>query len=183
MINQPSYEQPRRAERAVLDESWLKAMLRRAPYGSLGTEYQGQPYVKPTLYAYAEEAQAVYFHGAVEGRTRTNIEANPRTCFCVSELGRLLPADTAMNFGIEYASVVIFGETRLVTDPAEAQHALQLLLDKYFPQFKPGKDYRPIVPEELNVTLVYRLDIERWSGKQDRADRDFPGAFRFEDLP
>ena len=183
MPKQPSYEQPRRADRAVLDESWLKAMLCSAPYGSLGTEYQGQPYVKPTLFVYDESAHAVYFHGAVEGRTRTNIEANPRACFCVSELGRLLPADTAMNFGIEYASVVIFGETRLVSDLQEAQRALQLLLDKYFPHHKPGKDYRPIVPEELNVTLVYRLDIVRWSGKQDRAASDFPGAFRYEAVP
>jgi nitroimidazol reductase NimA-like FMN-containing flavoprotein (pyridoxamine 5'-phosphate oxidase superfamily) len=182
MTNRPVFEPPRRDDRAVFDESWLKAMLRRAPYGVLGTEWQGQPYVKPTLFAYEESTHAIYFHGAVEGRTRTHLEANPRTCFCVSELGRLLPADTAMNFGIEYASVVVFGETRLVPDPQEAEHGLQLLLDKYFPQFKPGEDYRPIVPEELNVTVVYRLDIERWSGKQDRAERDFPGAFRFDEI-
>jgi len=182
MTSPPLY-QPRRADRAVTDESWLKAMLHKAPYGALGTEWQGQPFVKPTLFAYDEAANAIYFHGAAEGRTRLNIEANPRTCLCICELGRLLPADTAMEFGIEYASLMVFGETRLVSEPEEARHGLQLLLDKYFPHLKPGADYRPIVPEELNITLVYRLDVDQWSGKQDHAASDFPGAFYYETLP
>jgi len=58
---------------------------------------------------------------------------------------------------------------------------LQLVLDKYFPHLKSGEDYRPIVPEELNITLVYRLDIESWSGKQERAAENFPGAFTYKD--
>jgi uncharacterized protein len=173
----PPINLPRRADQTVQDESWLKALLHRAAYGSLGMEYQGQPFVKPTLYVYDEPAHAIYFHGAVEGRTRTNIEANPRTCFCICELGRLLPADTAMQFGIEYASVMVFGKTVLVQDAREAEHALQLLLDKYFPHLKPGEDYRTVVPEELNITLVYRIDIDQWSGKEDRQASDFPGAF------
>ena len=175
----PAYNQPRRSDRTVKDEAWLKAMLHKAPYGTLGTEWQGQPYVKPTLFVYDESPNAIYFHGATEGHTRTNLSANPLTCFCVCEMGRLLPADTAMQFGMEYASLVAFGKTRIVFDPEEARRALQLLLDKYFPQFKPGENYREITPEELNITLVYRLDIERWSGKQDRAASDFPGAFDY----
>jgi uncharacterized protein len=157
----------------------LKKMLHKAPLGTLGMESHGQPYVKPTLFAFDEEKNAIYFHGATEGQTRTTLEANPRTCFCVSELGRLLPADTAMGFGNEYASLVAFGRTSFVHDPEEARYGLQLLLDKYFPHLKSGEDYRPIVPEEVNITLVYRLDIESWSGKLDRAAVDFPGAFLY----
>jgi nitroimidazol reductase NimA-like FMN-containing flavoprotein (pyridoxamine 5'-phosphate oxidase superfamily) len=173
----PAYNRPRRADRTVTDEAWLKKMLHKAPMGTLGMESQGQPYVKPTLFAFDEEKNVIYFHGAAEGYTRTTIEANPRTCFCVSELGRLLPADTAMGFGNEYASLVAFGKTSFVHDPEEARYGLQLLLDKYFPHLKSGEDYRPLMPEEVNITLVYRLDIESWSGKQERAAADFPGAF------
>jgi len=182
-MSKPTFSQPRRADRAVTDETWLKTMLHQAPYGALGTEWQGQPYVKPTLFAYDEAASAIYFHGAVEGGTRSNIEANPRTCFCICDLGRLLPADSAMEFSIEYDSLIAFGKTRIVIDQEEARHALQLLLDKYFPHLRSGEDYRPIVPEELNITLVYRLDIEQWSGKQSHAADDFPGAFSYETRP
>jgi nitroimidazol reductase NimA-like FMN-containing flavoprotein (pyridoxamine 5'-phosphate oxidase superfamily) len=175
----PVYQPPRRADRAVTDETWLRAMLHKAPYGSLGTEWQGQPSVKPTLFAFDEARNAIYFHGATEGHTRLSVEANPRTCFCVSELGRLLPADTAMQFSMEFASVIAYGKASFIHDLQEARYGLQLILDKYFPHLKSGKDYRPILPEELNITLVYRLDIETWSGKQKRVAADFPGAFLY----
>jgi nitroimidazol reductase NimA-like FMN-containing flavoprotein (pyridoxamine 5'-phosphate oxidase superfamily) len=158
-------------------------MLHSAPYGMLATEWQGQPFVKPTLYGYDETRKALYFHGALEGRTRQNILANPRACFSICKMGRLLPARTAGKFGMEYESVVVFGQVDIVTDPAEAQLGLQLLLDKYFPHLASGEDYRPIIPEELDTTLVYRFAIEQWSGKAARAGNDFPGAFFYEDLP
>jgi nitroimidazol reductase NimA-like FMN-containing flavoprotein (pyridoxamine 5'-phosphate oxidase superfamily) len=51
-------------------------------------------------------------------------------------------------------------------DPAAKERALQGLLDKYFPDLKPGVDYRPITPEELDETAVFAVDIEAWSGKR-----------------
>ncbi len=156
----------RKSNRAVYDEAWIKAFLRRAPFGVLGTEWQGQPFVKPTLYVYHEPDRALYFHGALEGRTRTNLEANPRASFCVSEMGRLLPGKKANGFGMEYASVVVFGKVTVVSDMGSVTRALQLLLDKYFPAYKPGKDYPPILPEDASDTTVYCFTIESWSGKQ-----------------
>ena len=108
----------------------------------LATEYEGQPFIKPTLFVYDEAENAIYIHGALEGRMRTNLEANPRVSFCVAEMGRLLPADTAMEVGVEYTSVVVFGKVELLTDADQARHGLQLLLDRYFPNLKPGVDYR-----------------------------------------
>jgi len=182
MNTQTPINQPRRADRAITDETRIKAMLHSAPFGMLATEWQGQPFIKPTLFSYDEAGNALYFHGALEGRTQQNIAANPRVSFCLSKMGRLLPADTAMEFGMEYESVVVFGRVRFVAQPEEAQRALQLLLDKYFPHLKPGEDYRGVTPEELEVTAVYRLDIEQWSGKAAHARNEYPGAFYYEDL-
>jgi hypothetical protein len=92
-------------------------------------------------------------------------------------MGRLLPAERAIGFGVEYAGVVVFGRATIVTDSAEARRGLQLLLDKYFPHLRPGEDYAPATDEELKVTAVYRIEIESWSGKQHRAQADMPGAF------
>jgi nitroimidazol reductase NimA-like FMN-containing flavoprotein (pyridoxamine 5'-phosphate oxidase superfamily) len=169
---------PRRQDVAK-DDKWIREFLHRAPYGVLGTEWQGQPFVKPTLYVYNEESNALYFHGALEGRTRVNIETNQRVSFCVAEMERLLPADTAMEFGVEYSSVVVFGRGEVVTDESEAEHGLQMLLDKYFPRMVPKEDYRPITTEEVDITTVYRIDIEQWSGKEQLADVDYPNAFYY----
>ena len=145
----------------------------------IATDHEGQPFIKPTLFVYDKAEHVIYIHGALEGRMRTNLEANPRVSFCVAEMGRLLPADTAMEVGVEYASVVVYGKAELVSDVTQAKYGLQLLLDRYFPHLKPGVDYREILPEELNITSVYRIKIESWSGKEDRARQDFPGAFNF----
>ena len=85
-----------------------------------------------------------------------------------------------MGFGVEYAGVVVFGRAAIVTDDAEAKRGLQLLLDKYFPHLRPGDDYTPTADRDLKVTAVYRIDIESWSGKEARADDDYPGAFSYE---
>jgi nitroimidazol reductase NimA-like FMN-containing flavoprotein (pyridoxamine 5'-phosphate oxidase superfamily) len=116
-------------------------------------------------------------HTARLGRTRSNVEADERVCFSVAEMGRLLPADEALEFSVEYSGVVVFGSAYVVGEDTEARYGLQLLLDKYFPHLKPERDYRPIVDEELKRTSVYRIDIESWSGKRKKVDDDFPGAF------
>jgi nitroimidazol reductase NimA-like FMN-containing flavoprotein (pyridoxamine 5'-phosphate oxidase superfamily) len=84
-------------------------------------------------------------------------------------MGRLLPADTALEFSVEYASVIAFGQARIVEDEQEARRGLQGMLDKYFPGLKPGVHYRPIVESELKQTAVYAIDIESMSGKRKAA--------------
>lgn len=167
----------RRADRAVTDEEWIKDRLRSAPYGTLATVYDGQPFVNTNIFVYDEADQAIYIHTAWVGRTRTNIEHDGRVCFTVTEMGRLLPADTALEFSVEYSSVVVFGHARILEDRAEAARALQKLLDKYFPHLRPGEHYRLIQDDELKRTSVYRIDIDSWSGKRKAVKDDFPGAF------
>jgi nitroimidazol reductase NimA-like FMN-containing flavoprotein (pyridoxamine 5'-phosphate oxidase superfamily) len=171
--------QPLRKDRAK-DDVWVKDFLQRVPFGMLATEYEGQPFIKPTLFVYDESENSIYIHGALVGRMRTNLETNSRISFCIAEMGRLLPADTAMEVGVEYASVVVFGKAEVLTDADQARHGLQLLLDRYFPHLKPGIDYREILPQELDITSVYRIRIDSWSGKEDRARQDFPGAFSYQ---
>jgi nitroimidazol reductase NimA-like FMN-containing flavoprotein (pyridoxamine 5'-phosphate oxidase superfamily) len=179
MSNAPKpINQPLRMDRAK-DNAWIKALLKRVPFGMIATEYEGQPFIKPTVFVYDEDAQAIYIHGALVGRMRTNIERNPRVSFCIAEMGRLLPADTAMGVGVEYASVVVFGRLEVLSDAGQAQQALQMLLDRFFSHLKPGVDYREILPEELDQTAVYRLKIDSWSGKEEHAREDFPGAFSY----
>lgn len=169
-----------RRDRAIRDDAWIEALLQRAAFGALATVEDGQPFINVNLFAYDRERRAIYFHTARRGRTRRNIERAARVCFSVSEMGRLLPADTALNMSVEYASVIVFGSASVVADPGKAGRALQLLLDKYFAHLQPGRDYRPITAHELTRTSVYCIQIEQWSGKRKQVAADFPGAFVYE---
>lgn len=169
----------RRADRAVEDDVWIADLLSRAPVGVLATVYGGQPFLNSNLFVYDRDRHVIYLHTARVGRTRANLELDERVCFTVYEMGRLLPADTALEFSVEYAGAVVFGRGTIVVAEEEAARGLQLLLDKYAPHLKPGRDYRPITPEELARTAVYRIDIEAWSGKKKEVASDFPGAFLY----
>ena len=168
----------RRKDRAK-DDAWIRQFLQRAPFGVLATVSEGQPFVNSNLFVYAEAAHAIYVHTARVGRTPANIEREERVCFSVSEMGRMLPAEHALKFSVEYAGVTVFGRARVLSDAAETRHGLQLLLDKYFPHLRPGRDYRAITDDELARTAVYRIEIEHWSGKAKAERADFSGAFHY----
>lgn len=175
----------RRADRAVTDEVWLRATLHAAAWGTLATVHDGQPFLNSNLFVYDEPRHALYTHTARVGRTKANVEAEvpARVCFGVFTMGRLLPADEALEFSVEYEGVTVFGMAQVVTDAEEAERGLQLLLDKYAPHLRPGRDYRGITADELKRTAVYRIDIAEWAGKRKEAPPDFPGAFRYEETP
>ena len=165
------------------DDVWIKAFLQAAPYGFMATVGdEGQPFLNSNLFVYDEEAHCIVLHTARTGRTRDNIDAHEKVCFSVAGMGRMLPADQALEFSVEYAGVVVFGTGRVITDLDEARDGLQMILDRYAPHLKPERDYRGITLDEMKRTATYRIDIEAWSGKQKQEAADFPGAYEMPDV-
>ena len=156
----------RRKDREVADKKWIIALLNRADYGVLATCADGQPFTVARNFAYDVEKHAVYFHGARKGRTFESAKVGALANLNVSEMGELIVSDRAKNFGVHYKSVVIFGRLSIVEDADEAKHALQLLMDKHFPELRPDADYMPTTDNDLKVTAVIRMDIDEWSGKE-----------------
>lgn len=168
----------RRKDRAK-DEEWIKEYLTISPFAAIATLHGDQPFINQNIFVYDEENNCIYFHTAKEGRARYNIERHTKVCLSVGEMGRLLPAKVALEFSVEYKSVIVFGTAEIIEDEEKAKYALQKLMDKYFPQFNPGKDYREIIPDELKRTSVFKITIEQMSGKEKKVDENFPGAFLF----
>jgi nitroimidazol reductase NimA-like FMN-containing flavoprotein (pyridoxamine 5'-phosphate oxidase superfamily) len=170
----------RRRDRAVEDDNWIRAVLHRAAVGSLAMlDADHLPRLNMNLFAYAEERDAIYMHTARMSSTREAIEGHAQVCFGVMEMGRLLPADRAKNFSVEYASVVVFGRGSVVTDPVEADFGLACLMRKYAPHLESGRDYAAPESHEIQITSVYRISIDEWSGKTRTAPDDAPGAYYF----
>jgi nitroimidazol reductase NimA-like FMN-containing flavoprotein (pyridoxamine 5'-phosphate oxidase superfamily) len=162
----------RRTDREVTDEEWIKRILREGAFGTLATSLDDQPFLNVNNYVYDEEAHALYIHRSRIGRTSANLEVNPRVCYSVAEMGRIKTADKAMDFGVAYQSVIVFGTASLVTDAKEAGRALKLLLEKYAPHLTFGEDYQPFDSDDLKRTAVYKISIEQWSGKKRGLDED-----------
>lgn len=152
-------------------DEWIRAFLREAQVGHIASTRDGQPFLNPSTFWFDEENHQIVFHSNLTGRVRSNIETNPRVCFEASEMGRLLPSNVALEFSLQYRSVIVFGWARLVTDPVEARRVLYGLIHKYFPAMRAGREFREITDRELKRTSVYAIQIEEWSGKENWKDR------------
>jgi nitroimidazol reductase NimA-like FMN-containing flavoprotein (pyridoxamine 5'-phosphate oxidase superfamily) len=153
------------------DDDWIRAFLREARVGHIALSRDGQPFLNPSTFWFDEQNHQIIFHSNIAGRIRSNIEINPKVCIEVSELGKLLPSNVALEFSLQYRSVIVFGRARLVSDPEEARRVLYGLIHKYFPLMSPGQEFREITDKELRATSVYAVQIEEWSGKENWKDR------------
>ena len=153
------------------DDDWIHAFLKEARVGHIATSVDGQSFINPSTFWFDEQNHQIAFHSNVAGRIRSNIESNPKVSLEASELGRFLPSNVALEFSLQFRSVIVFGTARVVTDPNEARRLLYGLIGKYFPGMTAGKEYREITDKELRATSIYALKIESWSGKENWADR------------
>ena len=153
------------------DDEWIRAFLKEVKVGHLATSLNDQPFLTPTTFWYDEENHQIIFHSNVAGRIRSNIESNPKVSMEASELGKLLPSNVALEFSLQFRSVVIFGTARIISDSVEARKMLYGLINKYFPKMTAGREYREITDKELRATSIYAIKIEAWSGKENWEER------------
>lgn len=153
------------------DDEWIRDFIKEAKVGHVATSVDGQPFLNPTTFWYDEENHQVIFHSNVAGRIRSNIESNPKVSMEASELGRLLPSNVALEFSLQFRSVIVFGAARIISDPIEARKMLYGLISKYFPGMTAGREYREITDKELRATSIYAIKIEAWSGKENWDER------------
>ncbi len=148
------------------DDGWIREFLARAAIGHVASQWEGQPFLTPTTFWYDSAQHRIVFHSNVAGRVRANLERDGRVAFEASEAGRLLPSNVALEFSIQYASVIAFGRAEVLSGDEPKRQALYGLIGKYFPTMAAGREYRPITGQELKRTSVYAIHIESWSGKQ-----------------
>ncbi len=152
-------------------DAWIVQFLTDATIGHVATRWDDQPFITPTTYWYDAERHEIFFHSNVTGRIRANAERHEEVCFEASEAGRLLPSNVALEFSLQYASVIAFGRIRILEDEAGKKRALYGLIEKYFPGMQAGREYRPITEGELARTSVYAIRIDSWSGKKNWAEQ------------
>lgn len=153
------------------DDPWIVDFLNRSKIGHIATRWDGQPFITSSTFWYDEEHHEIIFHANVVGRIRANVERHAEVCFETNEYGRFLPSNIALEFSLQYESVIVFGKIHVIENADKKRSALTGLIKKYFPGMKSGKDYRPITDKELKRTSVYAIKIESWSGKRNWEDQ------------
>ncbi len=147
--------------RAAYDRATIDAILDAGLLAHLGISVDGQPYVIPTLHA--RVGDVVYVHGSAASRTLRALTAGAPACLTVTLLDGLVLARSAFHHSMNYRSVVVLGDARLVTGADERLRALQAFTERLVP----GRwdEVRPPNPQELKGTAVLALGLDEASAK------------------
>ena len=166
----------RRTERGLTEEQALE-VIRGTDHAFLATaDCDGAPYgipVTPVL-----EGRSLYFHcsAAPGGRKTDNMEMNQRVCLCFMGKARTVPE----LYTVDFASAVVEGRAARVPAPEEKARAFVALLRRHAPHNSAARNAVQFA-NRLHLTEVWRVDIERITGKARAAQRWVPGVTLRED--
>jgi nitroimidazol reductase NimA-like FMN-containing flavoprotein (pyridoxamine 5'-phosphate oxidase superfamily) len=145
----------------ITDRDEMESLLQETLVGCLATVGpDGSPYITPLNFVYHQGK--IYFHCAFEGRKMDSIKANPRVCFEVHELIKIVHVQRACDFSTRYRSVLVFGHARSLPDVDEKVAILTALGEKY----AGGRAVEPPTPKEARGTEVIEITIEEMTGKR-----------------
>lgn len=165
-MNNYNNEKMRRQDR-VLDDKTASEILTKGGYGvlSMVERIETEEDVKmcggygiPLNYAWDGE-QYIYIHSALHGYKLECLDVEPNVSFCVIGSSKVIPSEFTTNF----QSVIVRGVVTRNLATEERVKALNLILDKYSPQFK--EEGLKCIEDYFKVTEVLRIEISSISGK------------------
>jgi nitroimidazol reductase NimA-like FMN-containing flavoprotein (pyridoxamine 5'-phosphate oxidase superfamily) len=148
-------------KRGVYDQAQVHAILDEGFICHVGFVADGQPYVIPTGYARAGEQ--IYIHGSAASRMLRALGQGAPLCVTVTLVDGLVLARSAFHHSMNYRSVVVLGQARLVTDTEEKMTALSHFTNHILA----GRwdQVRTPTEQELKSTTVLALPLDEVSAK------------------
>lgn len=148
-----------RRKKQVLSFADCEAVLGRGTSGVLAVSGDdGYPYAVPLSYVYQDSK--IYFHSAKSGHKLDAIDSNCKVSFCVIDKDSVVPEEYTTYF----RSVILFGKARVLTDPSEKRHAIEILAAKYSPQYEEGR--RKEISSGFDNLCMVEITAQHISGKE-----------------
>ena len=150
----------RHRERSRPDVETAHAILDEALFCTLAVARDGVPLALPTIHA--RIGDQLYFHGARSNALLLSAVGS-QFCCSVTVLDGLVLARTLLQHSVNFRSVVIFGEGRLVEDEQEKRAALEALVE----HVARGRvaDCPEMTDRDVKQTMVVALPIREASVK------------------
>ena len=148
-------------DRGRHDRETIDAILDAGLVAHMGFVHDGRPFVIPTLHA--RVGDEVLVHGSSASRALRALAAGAPLCLTVTLIDGLVLARSAFHHSVNYRSVVLLGQARLLEEPEEKSAALQAFVDR----LTPGRwdSIRWPNRKELKATKVLAMPIDEASAK------------------
>lgn len=148
-------------KRGEYDRAAISEILDEAFICHVGFIVDGKPVVIPTSYVCIGDN--LYIHGSAASRMLRSLEGGTDVCVTITLIDGLVLARSAFHHSINYRSVVIFGNAKVVDDSDEKIRALHAFTEHVVPGR--WEDVRPPDENELRATLVLKLPLDEVSAK------------------
>jgi hypothetical protein len=126
----PRTEVRRLPERAVHDSDFINAVLDEALICHVGFVTPEGPVVIPTIHA--RVGDTIYLHGSPASRMLRSTPGQ-QVCVTVTIVDAIVAARSTFHHSMNYRSVVVFGQPRVVDDPAERLVAFEAVTEHVLP--------------------------------------------------
>ena len=153
----------RRSDREITDKAEIIKIIEKCDVCRLGLAENNIPYIIPLNYGYEylNDSLTLYFHSAKEGKKLDIISQNPFACFEMDCSHKLIKADKACEYTMEYESVIGNGEIHACVEKSEKIKALKLLMSRY----AKGKEFD--FPDRMvDSVTVFKLEVAEFTGKR-----------------
>lgn len=143
------------------DEDTIHSILDEALVCHVSYVLEGQPFIIPT--AYCRVDNKIYLHGSVGSHFFMQMAKGIPVCIAVTLVDALVLARSVFHHSLNYRSVVIFGNTRLVDDSDERW----LAAERFTEHVIPGRwnDARQPTESEMKKTMFIAVEMEEVSAK------------------
>ena len=160
-LKTPRTKLRRLPKRGAHDRATIDAILDEALISHIGFVHDGRPAVIPTLHA--RLGDKVLIHGSAASRMLRALATGIDLCLTATLIDGLVLARSAFHHSVNYRSVVLYGQARLITEPDEKEQALEAFTERLVA----GRwaEVRRPTRKELKATTVLTLPIEEGSAK------------------
>lgn len=153
----------RRSDREIRDIAEIINIIETCDVCRLALLDGHVPYIVPLNFGYefTDNTLILYFHSANEGKKLDLIAKNPLACFEMDCSHKLIEAEEACGYTMEYESVIGRGRVSICSEKSEKIRALGLLMKQY----APGKAFH-FPDHALEAVTVFKLVVSELSGKR-----------------
>ena len=148
----------RRKEQEITDKEEIEAIIRRSLVCRVALADEGTPYIVPLCFGYQDNT--LYFHSAREGKKLDILKKNNRVCFEFDIDTEIQKDKHPCNWGIQYKSVIGFGEASFVEDLESKKRVLNIVVGQY------GGGPFEFPDAMVQKTAVIKVKVTSMTGKR-----------------
>ena len=148
----------RKKEKEITEIDDIEKIIKKALCCRIGLVDGDEPYIVPVSFGY--ERDALYFHGALEGRKIDLIKRNNKVCFEIDADVEIVKALEPCSCTANYRSVIGAGRAFILDDDEDKSRGLKLIMQQY------GMKDFDFPKTKLDKTLVVKVDINNITGKK-----------------